>query len=127
MADVIYLHVKRGLKEKNCDFAHIDELDKNLVLHWPISNLFDIQLCYMKKHHFRIYFVVCSGADFITRVMELKVSLILPIVSYGKIWDCIVYILYLMFHGFESRNTRPNLIQHLCKDYNSISTKEIVE
>ncbi|OAE22731.1 hypothetical protein AXG93_2035s1120 [Marchantia polymorpha subsp. ruderalis] len=32
--------------------------------------------------------------DFMTRVMESRVPLILPIVTYGETWDCTIYILY---------------------------------
>lgn len=65
----------------------MNKFDKNPVLHLPISNLFDIHICCMKKHQFWMYLVACLGADFITRVMKLRVPLIFPIVSYGEIWD----------------------------------------
>lgn len=78
----------------HCVFADMDGIDRNPVPHWPIPNLFDIHLRCMEKHHFRMYLVACWGADFMTRVMESRVPLILPIVTYGETWDCTIYILY---------------------------------
>lgn len=100
----------------NFGFANMYELDRILIMHWLIINLSDTHLCSIKKYHFWMYLLTCWGADFMTRVMESRVPLIIPLVSYRETWNCTIHILYWMFDGSESWTTCPGLVEHLCRD-----------
>jgi hypothetical protein len=57
-------------------------------------NPFLIRLHCLKKIHFQQILIYLFGLDFVSRVMELPLSLIYPTVSYGDEWIVTLYILF---------------------------------